>query len=288
MTDRSFGKTRMLSAQEERLLINQWIETRDEKLLVTLIKAFEPLVMKFARKFASYGFPKDELISEGNLALVEVAKRFEPSRGLKFSTFAQHWIRGMMLVFIAENYFSFSMKTLPIKKMFFKLRRQIEIEQKRIGVLEVTNEVMAAAAEHFAIDQHQVEELYQMMRQPNISLDDPIRVTDDGDSNFSATFGDTLASDDSTPEDQTICRSMEDYRRQLLNGAMLCSLSPRERRIIIGQLLQEEGEERTLQDLAEEFAVSRERVRQIRNNALAKLERSIRRKCAHIDKRAFL
>jgi RNA polymerase sigma-32 factor len=279
------GKSPMLTTEEESLLINQWIETREEQLLVRLIKAFDPLVQKFARKYASYGIARDELTAVGNLALVEVANRFDPGRGLKFSTYAQHWIRGTMLVFIASNYFSFTMKTQTIKKVFFKLRRQIEIEQKKNGLLETTPEVMAAMAVHFGIEQHQIEQIYQMIRQPNASIDDPIRIGDDGEA---ATFGDTLASDDPSPEDRVISRSMDDYRRKLIKSAMERSLNERERTIIIGQLLQEEDNERTLQDLADEFDVSRERVRQIRNNAWAKLERSIRRKCAHIDKRVFL
>lgn len=279
------GKAPMLTVEEETALIGKWIETREEALLVKLIKAFEPLVMKFARKFSSYGIAKEELVSVGNLALVEVANRFDPSLNFKFSTYAQHWIRGTMLVFIASNYFNFSLKTQTIKKVFFRLRRQIEIEQKKEGTVEDTREIMARMAVYFEIDQHQLEEIYQMIRQPNVSFEDTIRIGDDGES---ATFGDTLASNDPTPEEYAISRSMDEYRRNLIDAAMTRSLNERERTIVLGQLLREEDQERTLQDLADEFDVSRERVRQIRNNAFEKLERSIRRKCAHIDKRVFL
>src|SRR5271170_7513574 len=105
----------MLTEQQESELIGLWIATRDQKLLVRLIKAFEPLVLKYARKYAAYGIPKEELIAIANLALVETAHRFDPEKGFKFSTYISHWIKGTMLIFIATNYFSFSLKSQRLK-----------------------------------------------------------------------------------------------------------------------------------------------------------------------------
>jgi len=279
-------KIQMLTPEEETDLIEQWIRTRDQKLLMKLINAFEPLVLKFARRFSSYNVPKDELLSIGNLALVEVANRFEPERGLKFSTFASHWIRGTMLVYIASNYFSFAMKSQRLKKVFFHLRSLIQQEQKRNGADGTSlEEIMGRMSEHFGIEQYRLEQIYYMIRQPNVSLDDPISVNEDGES---VTISDMLARDSPSPEEAIIKKSADAYHRKLIYSTMERVLSERERVILTGQMLVEDTDERTLQDLAEQFDLSRERVRQIRNIAYNKLEKAIRRQCAHTDPRIFL
>jgi RNA polymerase sigma-32 factor len=275
----------MLTPEQEIELIDAWITTRDQHLLLKLIRAFEPLVMKFVRRYASYGIDKEELIAVGNLALVEVAARFKPELKWKFSTYASHWIKGTMLVFIASNYFSFTMKSNPLKKVFFRLRSMIYREQKKSGVVENTNEIMDKMAAHFGIERSHLDQIYQMIRQPSVSLDEPVRMRADDDA---LTFGDTVASEDPDPEQLAIDRSTDRYQRKLIQSVMHRVLSERERTILTGQMLMEDDQERTLQDLADEFGLSRERIRQIRNNAYAKVERAIRRRCARVNRQSFL
>ncbi len=275
---------KMLTPEEEMALISEWLKTRDQKLLLQLIQSFEPLVMKFVRRYASYGFAKDELVAVGNLALIEAAHRFDQKKGLKFSTYASHWIRGTILTFIASNYFSFTMKANPMKKVFFRLRSLIYKEQKN-GSMESTADIMAKMAVHFGVDQHLLNQIYQMIRQPNVSLDDPIRIGNDEDA---ATFGDTVASDEPSPEQTVIDQSKERYRHDLIQMVMHRVLTERERAILTGQMLMEDDKERTLQDLADEYGLSRERIRQIRNNAYHKVEQAVRRQCAHMNRHAFL
>lgn len=282
---------KMLSPEEEVAIIAQWIKTGDQKLLLRLIRAFEPLVLKFARQFASYGVPKDELISVGNLALVEVAHRFKPELNLKFSTYASHWVRGTMLAFIASNYFSFALKSQKMKKAFFRLRSLIVHEQNKTGTAELTDEIMAKMADVFAMKQTELEVIFQVIRQPTISLDEPARprtrtgFSDEGDQ---VTIGEMTASPASSPEDIVVERSTEEYQRMLIYSTMERVLTEREQIILKGQLLVDADHEQTLQTLAERFDLSRERIRQIRNNAYVKLEAAIRRRCAHTDPRVFL
>lgn len=278
-------KTTMLPEEEEIALISLWQQNGDQKALLKLIQAFEPLVLKFARKYASYGIAKDELFAVGNLALCETAKRFEPERELKFSTYAGHWIRGTMLIFIASNYFSFTLKSQKMKHIFFTLRKQIHLEQKRGGGgLENTEQIMNTMAEQFGCSPQQLEQIYNLIRQPNVSMNEPVRQSDGEET----TYGDTLCSADPSPEEAVIDRSMDEYRKQLIYTTMDRVLNDREKTIIKGQMLMEDDQERTLQDLADQFKLSRERVRQIRNNAYEKLERAIRSRCTHTDSRIFL
>jgi RNA polymerase sigma-32 factor len=245
------------------------------------------LVLKYTRKYSSYGIARDELMAVGNLALCETANRFEPGKGFKFSTYASHWIKGTMLIFIASNYFSFTLKSQKMKKIFFTLRREIHKAQKQNKELENPEQIMHAVADQFGCTPTQLEQIWMMIRQPNLSLDEPFQHSH-GDTGESSTLGDTIACEDPNPEETVIDNSMDEYRRELIHSTMDRVLNEREKIIIRGQMLMEEDQERTLQDLADEFKLSRERVRQIRNNAYEKLERAIRKRCAHIDSRAFL
>lgn len=275
----------MLKPEQESALISAWIETKDQKYLVQLIKAFEPLVLKHARLYSSYGIDREELVAVGNLALVETAGLFDPSRGFKFSTYAGHWIRGMMLIFIASNYFSFTLKSQKLKHIFFTLRKQIHAEQKN-GMNQDTEQMMAKLAEHYGCPAAQLEQIYYMIRQPHTSLSDPIRgqAQEPGEE---GTLGDMLATEEPDPEQLLIRKSLTKAHRELVHSTMGRVLNERERTIIEGQLLTDEDHERTLQDLADEFQLSRERVRQIRNNAYEKLERAIRNKCSRGERRSL-
>ncbi len=272
----------MLTVTQESELIEAWIATRDNAVLIKLINAFEPQVMKYAKLYSAYGIPKEELIAVGNLALVETANKFDPARGFKFSTYSRHWIRGTMLIFIASNYFSFSLKNQKIKHIFFTLRKLLYAAQKNSGVMENTEEIMADMAEHFCCSAEELRQIHQMMRQPNCSLSDPLRAMSDGESR---TIGDTIRAEAPDPEEYLVKKSQDDYHKRLVSSMMKRVLSERERTIISGQLLLNGNSERTLQDLADEFSLSRERVRQIRNTAYAKLERAIRARCGNTEAR---
>lgn len=276
----------MLTEQEESELIETWIASRDQRILIKLLEAFEPLVLKFARRYRSYGIAQDELVAVGNLALVETADRFKPALGFKFSTYASHWIRGTMLIFIASNYFSFTLKSQKMKHIFFTLRKLMHQEQKEAGVDENTVEIMDKMAAHFGCPAEQLQQIYQLIRQPNLSLNEPVTGSSKGDSpGEDGTLGDMIACNEPNPEENMIRLSLAEKHHDILYSTMERVLTEREQIIISGQLLMDEDNERTLQDLADQFNLSRERVRQIRNNAYGKLEKAIRNKCGRRERR---
>lgn len=267
---------KMLTPEEESALIAEWIEHRDQKTLVTLIRAFSPLVSKFVRKYAAYGISKEDLLSVGNLALIETADRFNPSKGFKFSTYASHWIRGTMLIFIASNYFSFSLKSQKMKHIFFKLRRVMYEQNNRNDGDNDIHAMMDKLSEHFGMSPAKLEQIYDLIQHPNTSMHQPAYSRD----SETAEFGDLIPTEEPDPEESLINKQIGPYRQKLLQEAMQEALNERERAIIDGQLL---NSKKTLQDFANMFNLSRERVRQIRNMALVKLEKAIRAKCVDID-----
>lgn len=262
---------KMLSEEKEKEIINNWITTRHDKYLMQLIKAFQPLVMKYVKRYRNYGFQNEELIAIGNLALVETANRFDPSLGNKFSTFSDKWIEGMMLIFIASNYFSFSFKNQKIKRVFFKLRREIyEAQKENKDMINIMEEM----AVKFNYPKEKIEQIYAMICQPNLSLDE--NITKYGDTNEQITLGDTIKTNEPDPEENIIEKSMNSYYKKIILSSMKRVLTERERIIIEGQILTEKDKEQTLQDLADKLDLSRERIRQIRNTAYQKLVRAIK------------
>lgn len=277
---------KMLSPEQEAEMIAEWIETKDNKVLVKIIRAFSPLVAKYARKYALYGIAKEELTSVGNLALVETAHRFDPSRGFKFSTYASHWIKGTMLIFIASNYFAFSLKSQKMKHIFFSLRRILYTEQNQ-KVVDL-NDIMDRMAGDFGVSRTKLDEIYTLIRQPNTSFDEPINSRPGADSpGEQVTFGDLLLSNEPDPETALMDVRLDKFRKDLVYKTMTEVLKDRERTIIMGQMMMEEGQEKTLQDLADEFNLSRERIRQIRNTAYQKLVTAIHDKCRGIEPQAI-
>jgi RNA polymerase sigma-32 factor len=269
---------KMLEPLEETALIEQWIATRDQKYLAQIVQAFTPLVHRFVRQFAMYGIAKEELVSVGSLALVETAHRFDPSKGFKFSTFAQTWIRGMMLIFIATNYFSFAIKTRNVKKIFFNLRSSMQKAQKD-GV--EWEDLLNSMAEKFEVPKTKIEEVYNLLRTPNISLNAPR--SGDGEDGDGGTMEDMLETDVPDPETRIVTDQVNQLRRALVYETMTEVLQPRERIIIKAQMMMEQDEDMTLQDLADQFDLSRERIRQIRNKAFDKLVVAIRAKCNSVE-----
>jgi RNA polymerase sigma-32 factor len=272
----------MLTPEEEKHLLAEWTLHHEEKVLVQIIDAFSPLVLKYVRKYAAYGIMKEELTSVGNLALIESAHRFNPDRGFKFSTYSSHWIRGTMLIFIASNYFAFTLKSQKMKHVFFKLRR---VMQEQTDPKDGIHAMMDKLSEHFGLSPTKLEQIYDLIQHPITSVQQPIH-HNQGEADASE-FGDIIPSPEPDPETDLIERRMDSFRKSILYTTMDEVLNPRERTILTGQMLTEPDAVKTLQDLADTFSLSRERVRQIRNNAIGKLQRAIRVKCPDMASTAF-
>lgn len=275
---------KMLTPEEETALLQEWTEKGDEATMLRLIRAFSPIVSKYVRKYSAYGISKEDLTSVGNLALIETVKRFEPAKNCKFSTYSSQWVRGTMLIFIASNYFAFTLKSQKMKHVFFKLRRLMHEQQQNKSETDL-HEMMEKLSDHFGLSPTRLEEIYDLIQHPHTSVQQPAFSRGE---QTAVEFGDLIPTEDPDPETSLIDSRMAAFRRSILMTTMQEVLNDRERTIITGRMLAESEEARmTLQDLADQFNLSRERVRQISNTALAKLERAIREKCTDMEPRSL-
>src|SRR5215471_18161781 len=239
----------MLDRQQEYMLAKRWREDGDRDAAHQLITSHLRLVAKIARGYRGYGLPLADLISEGHVGLLQAVERFAPERGFRFSTYAVWWIKAAIQEYILRSWSLVRMGTTAShRKLFFNLRKLIA---KRLGVTE-----------RAVIDMNR-------RLAGDTSLNDTIREESD-----SIEWQDWLV-DDSPDQEETFAASEEsDNRRNALSVA-LGALKPRARRIFEGRRLAEDP--MTLAELASEFGVSRERVRQIEVRAFEKVQKIMNR-----------
>ena len=261
----------MLERQEEYLLAKRWREYGDRNAAHKLVTSHLRLVTKIARDYRGYGLPISEAISEGNVGLMQAVERFEPEKGFRFATYAVWWIKATIQEYILRSWSLVKMgSTANQKKLFFNLRKT----QNKISVLDdgdMRLDQVRIIAQRIGVTEADV--IYMNRRLGgDASLNAVIR--EDGD------FGewqDWLV-DEFPDQEKTLAASEEfDNRRKTLSDA-LTVLNKRERRIFETRRLAEE--QITLVELAEEFGVSRERVRQIEVGAFAKVQNAVRHRVA--------
>ena len=257
----------MLDPQEEYMLAKRWREAGDRDAAHRLIISHLRLVAKIARGYGGYGLPIADLISEGQVGLMQAVERFEPERGFRFSTYAVWWIRAAIQEFILRSWSLVKMGTTAShKKLFFNLRKA----KSRISVLDegdMRPDQVKLIAKHLGVTERAVIDMNRRLA-GDVSLNDSIREESD-----STEWQDWLV--DNSPNQEAIMAEHEefDHRRQALNGA-IGVLNPRERRIFEARRLADEP--MTLEDLAAEFGVSRERVRQIEVRAFEKVQSAVK------------
>lgn len=263
---RAVRSTAVLSAEEEADLLARWTHNQDETARSRLLAAHLRLVVKTAGQFKGYGLQVSDLIAEGNLGLVRALDGFEPDRGLRFSTYAQWWIRAAMfehvLKFSTPVTFGLSAER---KKLFFKLRG---LKAKLTGPsgAALSESETAKVAEDLGVKPERVAEMERLLTQAPRSLDMPV-----GESG--TPYGELLP--DRTPNAEEVLGDRQElmYRRELLKQAW-DHLSERERDIVAHRTLRERP--LRLEDLAQRYNISRERVRQIEVAALGKLKSLVR------------
>jgi RNA polymerase sigma-32 factor len=263
---RAVRETPMLTADEEIALLTRWTDSRDEAARTQLLHAHLRLVVKTAGQFKGYGLAMADLIAEGNLGLVRALEGFEPERGLRFSTYAQWWVRAAMfehvLKFSTPVSFGLSAER---KKLFFKLRSmKARLTGPSGNSLSIAETAKVAA--DLGVRPERVAEMERLLGQAPRSLDAP--VTEDG-----VPFGELLADDRPLAEEVLGERQELMYRRELLKHAW-GHLSEREQDIVTHRTLRETP--LRLEDLAQRYNISRERVRQIEAAALGKLKALVR------------
>jgi RNA polymerase sigma-32 factor len=257
----------MLEPQEEYMLAKRWREHDDRDAAHRLVTSHLRLVAKIAMGYRGYGLPISEVVSEGNVGLMQAVKRFEPEKGFRLATYAMWWIKASIQEYILRSWSLVKMGTTANqKKLFFNLRKA----KSKISALEegdLRPEQVKQIATSLGVTEQDVIDMNRRLG-GDASLNAPIR--DDGEP---GEWQDWLV--DTSPNQEAIMAESEefDHRRSALTGAMSV-LNPRERRIFEARRLAEEP--MTLEDLAAEFGVSRERVRQIEVRAFEKVQTAVK------------
>ena len=258
----------VLDAQEEYMLARRYADHDDVKAAHKLVTSHLRLVAKIAMGYRFYGLPVSDLISEGNVGLMRAVKKFEPERGFRLATYAMWWIKAAINEYVLNSWSLVKVGTVAAqKKLFFNLRKL----KARLGLYD-EGDIPQAAAEKIAkrldVTTTEVVEMNRRLSRSDTSLNQ--LVAEDGD-----TQRQDLLIDDK-PDQETVLAERQDRAlgSKLLKEAM-SELTPRERRIIEERRLAENP--RTLEEIGEEYGISRERVRQIENRAFAKLQRAVLR-----------
>lgn len=257
----------MLAADEEYMLAKRWKEHGDVDAVHKMVTSHLRLVAKIAMGYRGYGLPIAELISEGNVGMMQAVKRFEPEKGFRLSTYAMWWIRASIQEYILYSWSLVKMGTTAAqKKLFFNLRR-LKGQIKEIDDGDLAPESVKQIATTLAVSEDDVVQMNRRMSGGDQSLNAPMR--QDGE----AEWQDWLV-DDSDTQDIVVAEADElDHRRSMLEAAM-ATLTDRERHIFTERRLRDDPV--TLEDLSKDFGVSRERVRQIEVRAFEKVQRAIR------------
>jgi RNA polymerase sigma-32 factor len=262
-------KEPLLTRDHEFELAHRWRTAGDTAALHELVRAYTRLVVSIAARFSHYGLPVGDLVQEGNVGLMQAAARFEPDRGVRFSTYAAWWIRSAMQDYVLRNWSIVRTGTTAAQKsLFFNLRRlRARIEESSGAPL--TDAGRRKIANELHVELAEVELMDMRLGAADQSLNAPVGDSSEDD------WQDFLPDRRPNPEEVVTSTRDGEIRSRWLAEAM-GELSSRERAIIRQRRLQEEGA--TLEELGRELGVSKERVRQLEHRALVKLRQSIRRR----------
>ncbi|HXA70700.1 MAG TPA: RNA polymerase sigma factor RpoH [Stellaceae bacterium] len=259
----------LLDQGEEYMLAKRWREHGDPDAAHRLVTSHLRLVAKIAMGYRGYGLPLSELISEGNVGMMQAVKRFDPDRGFRLATYAMWWIRAAIQEYILHSWSLVKMGTTAAqKKLFFNLRKlKGQIEAIEEG--DLTPENVKKIAKELDVPEADVISMNRRLMGPDHSLNAPVRADGDGEGEWQ----DWLVDERDDQETRLGDRQELGIRRDLLNKAMKL-LTDRERHILEERRLKDNPT--TLEDLSQEFGISRERVRQIEVRAFEKLQKAIK------------
>ena len=257
----------MLEVDEEYMLAKSWREHEDTEAAHKLVTSHLRLVAKIAMGYRGYGLPLSELISEGNVGMMQAVKRFDPERGFRLATYAMWWIRAAIQEYILHSWSLVKMGTTAAqKKLFFNLRK-LKGQMKAIEEGDLSPEQVSHIATALNVPEDDVVQMNRRLAAPDHSLNAPLRVDGDGE------WQDWLV-DETEDQESRLADSEELTKRRALLVDAMEALNDRERHILQERRLKENPT--TLEELSQEYGISRERVRQIEVRAFEKLQKAIR------------
>jgi len=256
----------MLEPNQEYMLAKRWREHGDPDAAQELITSHLRLVARIAMGYRGYGLPIGEVISEGNVGLMQAVKRFEPDRGFRLATYAMWWIRASIQEYILRSWSLVKMGTTAAqKKLFFNLRRaKSQLQALEEGDLKP--EHVKSIARKFGVSEEDVISMNRRLG-GDASLNAPVRADSE-----SGEWQDWLV-DDAPDQEEQLVESQEMGRRKSYLSDALATLNERERRIFEARRLVDDPV--TLEQLSTEFGVSRERIRQIEVRAFEKVQKAV-------------
>jgi len=258
----------MLAKDQEFMLAQRWKEHQDPDAAHQMVTSHLRLVAKIAMGYRGYGLPLGEVISEGNVGLMQAVKKFEPDKGFRLATYAMWWIRASIQEYILRSWSLVKMGTTAAqKKLFFNLRKA----KSQISAFEegdMRPEQVSAIATKLGVLDEEVISMNRRLSGPDASLNAPLRSDSENE------WQDWLEDKDAVSQETQLAESEEKQIRMALLEEAMTELTDRERHILTERRLKDDPT--TLEELAAEYGVSRERVRQIEVRAFEKLQKAMR------------
>ncbi len=258
----------MLTRDEEFMLAKRWREHSDPEAAHKLVTSHLRLVAKIAMGYRGYGLPIVEVISEGNVGLMQAVRKFEPDKGFRLATYAMWWIRASIQEYILRSWSLVKMGTTAAqKKLFFNLRKA-KSEISALDEGDLRPDQVSHIANRLGVLDEEVVSMNRRLAGPDASLNAPLR--SDGESEWQ----DWLADDTAVSQETQLAEDEERSIRMALLEEAMTELTDRERHILTERRLKDDPT--TLEELAAQYGVSRERVRQIEVRAFEKLQKAMR------------
>jgi RNA polymerase sigma-32 factor len=256
----------MLQPEEEFMLAKRWREHNDREAAHKLVTSHLRLVAKIAMGYRGYGLPIGEVISEGNVGLMQAVKRFEPDKGFRLATYAMWWIKASIQEFILRSWSLVKMGTTASqKKLFFNLRK-VKGQIQALEEGDLRPDQVAEIARRLGVPSEDVISMNRRLS-GDASLNAPVRIDAEGE------WQDWLV-DESDDQEQVLAQGEESSMRHDMLAEAIEKLNDRERRVFEARRLRDDP--MTLEDLSQEFGVSRERIRQIEVRAFEKVQKAVK------------
>ncbi len=256
----------ILSAEEEYMLAKSWQDRGDLKSAQKLITSHLRLVAKIAMGYRGYGLPVSEMVSEGNIGLMQAVKKFEPDKGFRLATYAMWWIKASIQEYILRSWSLVKMGTTTAqKKLFFNLKK-IKNQLSPNSTSDLNDKHVEEISKRLNVKKEEVVSMNRRLLGKEKSLNDPIK---DGDG---AEWQDWIV-DDKIDQELKLSHKQEFNQRKKLMDESMNILNPREKEILTARRLSEDIT--TLEDLSKKYNLSRERIRQIETKAFEKLQKAM-------------